>query len=79
MAMDSENKANNPIQPNHYKTGGITTWDVVAAWGLSFDLGNVVKYIQRHKLKNGLEDLRKARQYLDHAIAQMEEFESVNS
>jgi hypothetical protein len=54
--------------PGHY--GG--EWNpyevinVVVAWGLNFNLGNVVKYVSRAG-KNGdaLEDLRKARWYLD--------------
>ena len=48
---------------------------VLYAWGLdkSFNLGNAVKYIARHEHKgNALEDLKKARWYLDEQIKQME-------
>lgn len=46
---------------------------VIEAWGLGFCLGNSVKYIARHALKgNPLEDLRKARWYLDREIIRME-------
>jgi hypothetical protein len=62
----------NPIEPNHYKVGGIEAISVIEAWKLGFCLGNCIKYIQRHTLKNGLEDLKKARWYLDRAISQME-------
>lgn len=50
---------------------------VIEAWDLSFCLGNVVKYIARHRKKAAdpvvqLEDLKKARWYLDHEIEQLE-------
>jgi hypothetical protein len=37
---------------------------------LSFAQGNVVKYVTRYQQKNGLEDLRKAREYLDRLISE---------
>ena len=56
-------------KPAHYIHGGIETWDVIEAWKLNYNLGNVVKYISRsdHKGKR-LEDLQKARAYLDREI-----------
>lgn len=43
---------------------------VIDAWGLGFSLGNAVKYIARAGRKGDrLEDLEKARFYLDHEIA----------
>jgi hypothetical protein len=48
---------------------------VIDAWGLGFALGNAVKYIARAGKKSGaptLEDLKKARWYLDHEIARLE-------
>jgi hypothetical protein len=33
--------------------------------GLGFCEGNVIKYVCRHKKKNGLQDLLKARHYID--------------
>jgi hypothetical protein len=46
---------------------------VIEAWGLGFCLGNTVKYIARNDHKgNPLEDLRKARWYLDREITRME-------
>jgi hypothetical protein len=43
---------------------------VIEAWGLGFCLGNALKYISRAERKgNALEDLEKARWYLDHEIA----------
>lgn len=63
--------------PAHY--GGDTTYEaikVITAWGLGFDLGNVTKYVARAGKKDPtkeLEDLRKARFYLDHRINQLEQ------
>ena len=46
---------------------------VIEAWGLGFCLGNTVKYISRAGKKgDALEDLRKARWYLDREIAERE-------
>ena len=56
--------------PPHYRKGsGYEAIDVIEAWGLGFSLGNAVKYICRAGLKqDALEDLEKARWYLDHEI-----------
>jgi hypothetical protein len=60
--------------PAHY--GGDTVYEaikVIEAWGLNFHLGNAVKYICRADRKgNALEDLKKARWYLDRYISQLE-------
>ena len=40
---------------------------------LDFCEGNVVKYVTRWKFKNGVEDLKKARQYLDFLIEEHDE------
>lgn len=42
---------------------------VIEAWGLGFNLGNTVKYIARAEHKGAtIEDLKKARWYLDREI-----------
>ena len=60
--------------PPHY--GGDTTYEtikVIEAWGLGFSLGNAVKYISRAGRKlDALEDIKKARWYLDREIAARE-------
>jgi len=59
--------------PSHYTSGGIETIDVIEAWCLGFHLGNAVKYISRAGRKGSeLEDLKKARWYLDRAISKLE-------
>jgi len=63
---------NDPINPDYYRKGGIETADFIEAKGLDFFEGNTVKYIVRHKDKGGLEDLKKARWYLERKITQLE-------
>lgn len=54
----------------HYHQGnGIQPWDIIEAWELDFWEGNVVKYILRWKHKDGVQDLEKARHYLDYIIS----------
>jgi len=54
--------------PKHYTHNGIEPIDYIMTNKLDFCEGNVIKYISRWKYKNGLEDLKKARQYLDFLI-----------
>ena len=60
--------------PDYYKRGGIEAIDAIEAWGLGFNLGNVVKYIARagHKTADSLQDLQKAAWYLDREIKRRE-------
>ena len=59
--------------PPHYRRGGMEVIDVIEAFGLGFALGNAVKYILRAGRKgNRLEDLKKARFYVEREIAHEE-------
>jgi hypothetical protein len=63
--------------PSHYlrTDPAYETIKVIEAWDLGFCLGNTVKYISRAGRKRrstALEDLKKARWYLDREIAKME-------
>ena len=60
--------------PSHYTEGRqYEPRKVIHDWGLNFNLGNAVKYISRAGRKgDALEDLKKARQYLDFEIEEME-------
>ena len=49
----------------HYKNMKIQPVEYIHANGLGFIEGAVVKYISRWKSKNGIEDLRKARHFID--------------
>jgi hypothetical protein len=55
------------VHPSHYNKG-IEMWDYAYTHKLDFFEGNIVKYVTRWKHKNGIEDLRKAKQYLDKLI-----------
>ena len=61
--------------PSHYQGAGIEAIDVIEAFGLGFALGNCVKYVLRAGRKDPgrtVEDLKKARWYLDREIARFE-------
>lgn len=63
--------------PPHYTShpSGVECIDVVEH--MSFNLGNVVKYCWRSGLKNDeIEDLKKARFYLDREIVRLEKAKS---
>ena len=53
-----------PINPDYY-TDGIEVAKVIMSWELNFNEGNIVKYICRWRSKNGIEDLKKAKKYLE--------------
>jgi hypothetical protein len=46
----------------------IQPWDFIAANGIGFFEGNVIKYVTRWRDKAGVDDLKKARHYLDKLI-----------
>ena len=65
----------NVDHPSHYNHGGLECFDALrAALGdkyMGFLIGNVIKYCWRYEHKNGIEDLEKARVYIDEAIKEM--------
>lgn len=64
----SNNPNSRQIGGDHYKGKTVQPWDFIAANGLGFFEGNVVKYVTRWKDKGGVADLEKARHYLDKLI-----------
>lgn len=67
-----------PINPSYYQQG-VEPIDAIEAWGLGFCLGNTVKYISRAGKKGDkLEDLKKARWYLDREISRMQSMTSAD-
>ena len=64
--------------PAHYTQGGIECIDAIkaAVTGLvgieAVCTGNIIRYIWRWKYKNGLEDLKKCRWYLDRLIKEVD-------
>lgn len=63
-----------PINPDHYRNGDIECIDAIkAALGSGFNSylrGNILKYVWRYMDKGGIEDLKKARWYLNRLIAE---------
>lgn len=50
---------------SHYKDMPIQPAEFIHKNGFGYIVGNVIKYVCRYKAKNGVEDLKKARHYLD--------------
>mgnify|MGYP001209789857 CR=1 FL=1 len=60
-----------PVEhPAHYTFGKIEVLDAIEDWGLDYHRGNILKYLVRAGKKGDklIEDLRKARFYLDRYI-----------
>ena len=51
--------------PKHYARWPMQPLDFIRANHLDFVTGNIIKYVMRYDCKNGLEDLKKAKFYLD--------------
>jgi hypothetical protein len=56
------------VAGTHYKSKAVQPWDYIVANNLGYLEGNIVKYVSRWKDKGGIDDLRKARHYLDKLI-----------
>lgn len=74
--MDTEEHRGSPLLTqvggDHYRARKIQPITYIMENNLPFCEGCVVKYVTRWRDKNGVEDLKKARQYLDFLIAQEE-------
>ena len=72
----------NKINPDHYKQGKVECIEAIdsATHYLSgfegYCVGNILKYIWRYKSKNGIEDLKKARWYIDKLIEGAEKWDT---
>ena len=53
---------------DHYENMAIEPWEIIEKNDLNYWEGNIIKYILRHRHKGGVEDLEKAKHYLDHLI-----------
>jgi len=62
--------------PPHYNQAGIECLDAIgAATGEGYEYylqGNIIKYLWRYRYKNGVEDLNKAKFYLERLIKEVE-------
>ena len=67
--FETAQKANDvQIAGTHYKGKAIQPWDYIVGNNLGYLEGNIVKYVSRWKDKGGVDDLKKARHYLDKLI-----------
>lgn len=71
-----EAKANDPINPNHYKQGKVECIDCIESATSSltgfegFCTGNAIKYLYRWKQKGGVTDLLKSRWYINRMLGE---------
>jgi hypothetical protein len=57
------------VAGKHYNRGeGMQHWDMVHEFRLDYFQGNITKYLFRWRQKNGIQDLEKAKHYLDKYI-----------
>lgn len=84
MAGDRLNKEDSINHPNHYninKDGekAIETFSYIRSWKMDYPESNIIKYVTRHPYKGkSLQDLKKARWYLDQLIKEVENENSSN-
>ena len=53
---------------DHYKTKAVQPWDFIISNNIGFLEGNAIKYLCRWRDKGGIQDLEKARHYIDKLI-----------
>ena len=57
-------KTKDKINPSYYRKGKIEVVDFILDQKMSYLEGSVIKYLTRWKEKNGIEDLKKAKWFL---------------
>ena len=79
VKLDRQSKftEDTPINPSHYKAGGMEVMDIMedkltVAALRGYLQGNILKYLFRYEYKAGLQDLKKAEWYLKRLITNME-------
>lgn len=58
---------NKQVAGTHYQVA-IQPWDYIHSNDIGYLAGNIIKYVSRYGSKNGLEDLYKAKHYLEKLI-----------
>lgn len=76
-AVSVTNPEHSTTEPSHYKELAIDPLEYMSVnftneAYMGFLEGNILKYVTRYKMKNGVEDLKKARYYLDLLIDRQE-------
>lgn len=78
LKLRADDKSSVVHHPAHYTAGKVECIDAIEAATVGLEgiqavcTGNVIKYVWRFSRKNGVEDLRKARWYLDRLIGEVE-------
>ncbi len=54
--------------PKHYTQGSMEVITAIEGLALDYHQGNILKYVSRYRYKNGVEDLRKAKWYIDRLL-----------
>lgn len=75
--MESRVSSKRQVGGDHYASKTIQPWDSMRAWMTPEEFkgylrGNVIKYVARCWDKNGVEDLEKAKHYLEELIRECE-------
>ena len=74
ITREQPEKTDNPIQPSYYGSKGVQPIDIIEDQNLTFNSGNVVKYVVRAGKKSKeteIQDLQKAKFYLDREISRL--------
>ena len=75
---DKESNVDMVNHPSHYTQGGVECIDCIKSATVgkvgieAFCVGNAIKYLFRYEEKNGIEDVKKARWYIDRLIKELE-------
>ena len=78
----------NVNHPAHYTFGPVEVMDAIEAWALNFARGSIVKYTARagrkgrtarERKRTEIEDLKKARWYIDREIGRLERGQHTNN
>ena len=79
LNIEPENKPDMVLHPKHYTQGGIECIDALKAATVgkrgieAVCVANVIKYLWRYEEKNGVEDVRKAKWYVERLLKELEE------
>jgi hypothetical protein len=61
-------EASRQVGGDHYERCSIQPWQVITSNGLDYFEGTMLKYLLRHRNKNGKEDLLKLQHFLSYTI-----------
>ena len=79
LNIEPENNPDMVSHPKHYTQGGIECIDALKAATVgkrgieAVCVANVIKYLWRYEEKNGIEDVRKAKWYVERLLKELEE------